>query len=267
MSSIFSIYIPRIKNNVTDEYINYVFCQERIGSVVRVDFTSVGQKPGFKEIIDDVMKSAFVYLILYNTPESVSFNNKVGESNGHRVYLNGPEKGYWIVLPNKNPIQFTMMNNSQIVDNCRYLEKQIDTQSKKLEEQETAIQKLTEKLDGVQAVVYQLIGGLFNHKTQGDVLEEYIKCLFTESTKECTEDELSEKNRLAIFPTTRQGDCIETKIEQLERKIDLLTNGYVQHNYLYDDETVSTSSSINDNYETVLDTRRSQMSRELCGNE
>ena len=72
---------------------------------------------------------------------------------------------------------------------------------------------------------------------------------------------------MAIFPTTRQGDYVETKIEQLERKIDLLTNGYVQHNYLYDDETVSTSSSINDNYETVLDTRRSQMSRELCGNE
>jgi hypothetical protein len=266
MSSVFSIYIPRIKSAVTYEYINYVFCQEKIGSIARVDFTSVGQKPGFVEKIDDVIKAAFVYLFLYNTEESVSFKNKVLEGNGHRVYF-GLENAYWIVLPNKNPVQFTMMNNSQIVDNCRYLEKKVETQSKKIEEQETAIQKLTEKLDGVQAVVYQLIGGLFNHETQGDVLEEYIKCLFTEPTKEYTEDELSEKNKVAIFPTTRQGDYVETKIEQLERKIDLLTNGYVQHNYLYDDETVSTSSSITDNYETVLDTRRSQMSRELCGNE
>ena len=64
MSSIFSIYIPRINNTVTDEYINYVFCQERIGSVVRVDFTSVGQKPGFVEKTDDVIKCAFVYLFL-----------------------------------------------------------------------------------------------------------------------------------------------------------------------------------------------------------
>ena len=79
MSSIFSIYIPRMQNTVTDEYINYVFCRERIGNVVRVDFTSVGQKQGFVEKTDDVIKCAFVYLFLYNTMESgeVVFNWKM----------------------------------------------------------------------------------------------------------------------------------------------------------------------------------------------
>jgi len=261
MSSIFSIYIPRINNTVTDEYINYVFCQERIGSVVRVDFTSVGQKPGFVEKTDDVVKCAFVYLFLYNTPESVSFKNKVGEGNGHRVYLNGPEKAYWIVLPNKNPIQFTMMNNSQIVDNCRYLEKQIETQSKKIEEQDETIKRLEEKLDGVQQSVYQLIGGLFNHGNQRNILEEHINCLFPGTTHEYTGDALSEKNKWTVYPTTRQGDECESRIEALEKQLqDMLkydcneqSQHYEEEIYEdhYDEAELSHRCNINYIYKTI----------------
>ena len=270
MSSIFSIYIPRMQNTVTDEYINYVFCQERIGSVVRVDFTSVGQKPGFVEKTDDVVKCAFVYLFLYNTPESVSFKNKVLEGNGHRVYLNGLEKTYWIVLPNKNPVQFTMMNNSQIVDNCRYLEKKIETQSKKIEEQAETIKMLEEKLDGVQQSVYQLIGGLFNHGNQRNILEEHINCLFPGTTHEYTGDALSEKNKWTVYPTTRQGDECESRIEALEKQLqDMLkydcnekSQHYEEENYEdyyedhYDESELSHRCNINYIYKTIPSFRR-----------
>ena len=277
MSSIFSIYVPRMKSTVNDEYINYVFCQEKIGSIVRVDFTSIGQKPGFKEKTDDVIKSAFVYLFLYNTDESLSFKNKVLEDNGHRIYLNGLEKGYWIVLPNKAPVPFTMMNNAQIVDNCRYLEKQVEAQgqqlkeqSDQLNEQSQTINLLNKKMIGFHSALFEIIGGIYSEETQlvqmnrlwGQIEEGRDKF---EISYDYGKESMC---KWGFWPTTRQGDHIESKVEELERKIELMSNGYFRHNRLDSDETVSTYSSYSDD-NNVLDTdkRRSQISRELCGNE
>lgn len=280
MTSIFSIYIPRMKSTVTDEYINYVFCQEKIGSIVRVDFTSIGQKPGFVEKVDDVIKSAFVYLFLYNTPESVSFKNKVLEDNGHRVYLNGLEKGYWIVLPNKAPVPFTMMNNAQIVDNCRYLEKQVEAQlhllkeqSEQLKEQSQTINLLNKKMIGFHSALFQIIGGIYSEETQLDFMNRLWGQVEEGRDKfEISYDYGTESMcKWGFWPTTRQGDHLESKVEELERNIKLMRNGYIQHNRLDSDETVSTCSSYSDSdsekNELEIDKRRSQISRELCGNE
>jgi len=278
MSSIFSIYVPRMKSTITDEYINYVFCQEKIGSIVRVDFTSVGQKPGFVEKTDDVIKSAFVYLFLYNTDESVSFKNKVLEANGHRIYLNGLEKGYWIVLPNKAPVPFTMMNNAQIVDNCRYLEKQVESQGKQLKEQSEqlteqskTINLLNKKMIGFHSALFEIVGGIYSEETQlvqmnrlwGQIEEGRDKF---EISYDYGKESMC---KWGFWPTTRQGDHIESKVEELERKIELMSNGYFHHNRLDSDETVSTCSSYSDSEknEVDIDKLRSQISRELCGNE
>jgi len=276
MSSIFSIYVPRMKNTVTDEYINYVFCQEKIGSILRVDFMPIGQKPGFKEPIDTVINSAFIYLNLYNTPESVSFKNKVLEGNGYRVYLTGLEKGYWIALPNKAPVPFTMMNTAQIVDNCRYLEKQIEAQgqqlkeqSEELKEQSETINLLNKKMIGFHSALFQIIGGIYSEETQLDMMNRLWGQLEGRDKFEISYDYGKEDSmcKWGFWPTTRQGDHLESKVEELERKIELISKGYNNNLVEHEDEDETISCCSNDNDKLELDMVRSWITRELCGNE
>ena len=58
------------------------------------------------------------------------------------------------------------MNVHQIVENGRYLENLLENQSKKIEEQDKTIKELENKFKGIEAVVLQLICGLFNQETQ-----------------------------------------------------------------------------------------------------
>ena len=270
MSSILSICVPRMQNTVTEEYINYVFCQEKIGSILRVDFMPIGQNPGFKEPIDIVIKSAFIYLSLYNTQESLNFKNTVLEGNGHRVYLTGLD--YWIVFPNNAPVPFTMMNNAQIVDNC-YLEKQVETQgqqlkeqSQQLKEQSETINSLNKRMIGFHSALFQIISGIYSEETQLDMMNRLWGQLAEGRDKfEISYDYGKEDSmcKWGFWPTTRQGDHLEAKVEELERKIELISKGY--NNNLVEDEPARHCS--NDNNKVELDMVRSWITRELCGNE
>jgi hypothetical protein len=199
---------------------------------------------------------------------------------------------YWFILRNNNPVPRTMMNIHQVVENGRYLEGLIEKQNKKLEEQESTIKKLEAKLDGIHQTVYQLIGGLFNQGNQREIIEEHTKCLFPETTQEYTEDALPEKNMWTIYPTTRQGDECERRLEAMEQTIrDMLSydcpepqeHHYEEHydeaellhrcnvNYIHNDNaSLSTHSSMPDLIESTSDDSvgvRIRNSYELCGNE
>ena len=63
------------------------------------------------------------------------------------------------------------MNNTQLIENTLLLEK-------KVKEQAETIQALEKKVEGIHNVVYQLVGGLFNQRTQDIVLEEHMRHLF-----------------------------------------------------------------------------------------
>jgi hypothetical protein len=233
MNSITSIYIPRMSVIHTEESVINVMFNLRIGTVSRVDFIPINKKPGFVEKFDDVYKSAFVHFYLplprYEGPPlpaedtaGLCLRNQyiwdmLDTDEPCRVKVSPNE--YWFILQNKNPVSETMMNIHQVVENGRHLEGLIEKQNKKLEEQDTTIKKLETKLDGVHALVYQLIGGLFNQGNQRDILEEHFKCLFPETIPEYTEDALPEKNKWTIYPTTRQGDECERRVEALEQQI------------------------------------------------
>ena len=228
----FSIYIPRLQSDVTEDLIKYVFSSTHIGEVARVDFTPINKKPGFGENMDNVVKSAFVHFsfftnISYTDPE---FGNKVREGNGYKFY---PEtlQGYWLLLPAKNPIQQTMMNNSQIVENGRYLETKLEEQEAKLTEQALTIQELQKKLDGVQTVVYQLLGGLFNQSDQRQILENHLSNLFSEPPRVISrfEDPEEDDSKWERWPTTRQGDENEYRIQQLEKEFNELASSLNDH--------------------------------------
>jgi hypothetical protein len=221
MSS-FSIYIRSVKKNVTEDYIKFVFLEANIGQVERVDFAAIGKKPGFIENVSAPFKSAFVHFSFFTniSLEDPDFGNKIREGNGYKFYLGEVEDEYWMLYPAKRYIQKTMMNNSQIVENCRYLENKIEEQEAQLAEQAETIQELQKKIDGIQGTVYQLLGGLFNQKSQNQVLQDHLSDLYSEPPRVISrfEDPEEDDSEWENWPTTRQGDANEEKIKCLNKK-------------------------------------------------
>jgi len=133
MSSISSVYIPRMSAFVREQDIAIEFSNCYSAHVARVDFTSCNKKPGFVEDTTQPFKAAFVHFmapldsfVAYGMVQAIN-NNKAYK---HQTLL---FQEYWLILPNKNPVPYTMMNTAQIVENCRYLEEKVMQQEEEIE--------------------------------------------------------------------------------------------------------------------------------------
>lgn len=225
MNSFASIYIPRMSIGWTEEAIKGFMSDIRIGSVSHVDFTPINKKPGFGENVDSVVKSAFIHFSnpIIGADDKYHFrsNNYLINSfwvtieNGQSYKLNVPIGGYWICLKNKNPVQRTMMNIHQVVENGRYLENLITEQAEE-------IKKLKDTVDGLHHTVYQLLGGLYCQHSQGGILNLHLKTIGLGSGDGRTSDD--DTHPSGIWPTTRQGDENSQRIEKLEHFISNINN-------------------------------------------
>jgi hypothetical protein len=213
MNSITSIYIPRMSAKVTEEQVIMEFDKFRIGEVRRVDFTPIVKRPGFGADVDTVVKSAFVHFRHYYYNDlTLEIMRKINDGESHRIRpACSSTNEYWILLKSTNPIPDTMMNPAQIVENCRVLESKVDAQA-------LTIEKLEDKIERIHSVVYQLLGGLYCHKTQSASLDEHIDILFNEKTTPRVPD----TSEWGTYPTTRQGDECERKIAVLEEELEAL---------------------------------------------
>ena len=244
------------------------------------------------------VKSAFVHFDYYYENELTDkIVSKLDNGESHRIYpaCTISRHEYWILTNCDNPIQNTMMNTAQIVENCRFLEN-------KIAEQSATIAKLEKGLDGVQSIVYQLLGGLFNQETQSEMLNIHLATLYGDTPPDVDHDEI-------IWPTTRQGDECQELIMKLESQLEMLNftadpnvfdsiacaryspntrrmsisefddddvppQEAPQEDYSYDDcISLSTHSSMTelisytDSDDESLSRRRRMVSQELCGNE
>ena len=218
MTSYTSIYIPRMSTLHTMASIKNIMSSYRIGTVERVDFTPINKKPGFGENVDEIIMSAFVHfsdpILGYDNCYNYMSDSYLGNNDfWDDISANQPYKlqiarnEYWICLKNKNPVQYTMMNIHQVVENSRHLENLV-------EEQKNKIQKLEEKMDNMDSVIKQLIGGLFCQSTQEGALDAHLGVLDGEefSSKPLPEN----THNWSHWPTTRQGDECEKRISELE---------------------------------------------------
>ena len=229
--SVLSIYIPRIKTeDCSEEYVMHVFDEAGVGTVSRVDFTSIHKRDGFTEEPSGEGLSAFVHfhklyrndlvrLILKHIQDETPFRffpqlpNAFGPRNGIRRV----GELYWMLLPNLHPVPETRMNTSQIVENCRFLEKMVVDQAER-------IVLLENNLANCVETVYQMTGGMWCQKTQCSTIDRHHKSLFGEMDPFNPEEaEDQDASKWGIWPTTRQGDANETRIEELERKLAALT--------------------------------------------
>lgn len=218
MNSYTSIYIPRVSTRHTEASIKNIMSSYQIGTVERVDFTPINKQPGFGENVDDVVISAFVHfsdpILGYDNCYSYRSDSYLGVHDfWDTISANQPYKlqiaryEYWICLQNKNPVKRTMMNIHQVVENSRHLESLV-------EEQKNKIQKLEEKMANMDSVIKQLVGGLFCQSTQEGTLDTHLGVLDGEnfSSKPLPEN----THKWTHWPTTRQGDDCEKRIENLE---------------------------------------------------
>jgi hypothetical protein len=224
MNSHASIYIPRMSTIHTEDSITRLMSLHNIGTVMRVDFTTINKKPGFSENTDSTVISAFVHFSdpiiksdgCYDSAtithvSNLDFWNCMAYNQSYRLQITHNE--YWICLKNKNPIQRTMMNIHQVVENGRHLEKLVEEHRIMLESQEKKIAELTKTNQGFEHIIYQFVGGLFNQETQGGIIASHLSTLgFGDYGEEDT-------SRWDIWPTTRQGDDCEARIEKIERII------------------------------------------------
>jgi hypothetical protein len=228
-----SIYIPRMAAHHDEDSISNIMANCRIGTVSHIDFTPVNQKPGFGENIDEYMMSAFVH---FSDPMIGSDGNyyyssdfPIGNENFWNIILYSNEhyrlqvssREYWICLENNNPVQRTMMNIHQVVENGRYLENLIEKQSKiievhsnTIENQYQTICELEYKVDGIQQALDQLIAGLFCKEKQTNILSQYDMILHGYSRSFYTDPDNADN-----YPTTRQGCKNESRIGYLEQQV------------------------------------------------
>ena len=114
-------------------------------------------------------------------------------------------------------------------DNDRgYDEKTAVTQD--FESLQQTVEEEKAKTERLQQIVYQLLGGLYNHTTQEKTLMFKVDYLFVEE-KSDTEEEFQLRAQEYIFPTTRQGDDNASRIDLLHKEINDLKEEI--HNKIY----------------------------------
>jgi len=82
------------------------------------------------------------------------------------------------------------------------------------------VENHAEEIERFKSVIYQLVGGLFNQKTQKCIMKSHINELFGTSNDDT--DDKEEKAEDYIWPTTRQGDEHEERIRKLEEIVQKL---------------------------------------------
>lgn len=174
MSSNFSIYIPRIACFHDEKSITRIMAAYHIGRVTHVDFVPINKKPGFYENINvtDTERSVFVHFAQPRDNNS-NFWNTIDKNEAYKLEICFTE--FWMCLKTHNPTQRTMMNISQVVDNCRYLENRI-------EDQNDYIKKLDKNFDELHKIVCKLSAKNKDLEATIDSMLDFKDEIFEEET-------------------------------------------------------------------------------------
>ena len=144
----------------TAENIKYIFRTSGIGEVKRVDFTSITPRENMVSNYNtNEWQSAFVHIVyMYDTVIAKVIMQNITAGAPYKFWF---KPGlFWLILKNTNPIPDTIQNIHQIAENARLLEERVV-------KQEQQIAKQSAEIDRLQRTVYQVIGHVFDHRTEG----------------------------------------------------------------------------------------------------
>jgi hypothetical protein len=219
----FSIYVPRVLNEHTVQSVTNVMAHFNIGIVQYVDFTPINKKPGFYESFDAKYKSAFIHFVeVPGYQINTQFWTLIQEQEqGYKLHISPNE--YWICLKNHTPIQRTLMNIHQVVENGRYLEDRIKT----LEDSNKLLQDNNKLLQDNNKLLQD------NYKTLEDklaLLQDRFDNFIAPKPKLQRQDTISEPD------TWRNWNVLDKSLftKQMSNK-DILRYCEYEHNWAYDE--------------------------------
>jgi len=122
------LYIPRASLRITEQQVRDTFFRSQIGIVEYCDIVIVKDK----ETKEPIYASVFLKLDTWNPISNACADFEKNKSI--KVFVNSTE--FWIILPNKNPLPRTHVNNSQLA-----------ASTEKLFEQTEAIEKKADKFE------------------------------------------------------------------------------------------------------------------------
>ena len=213
-NTIVSFYIPHMNVIYTKEMVGNVFDTLFIGiKISRIDFVSIINYSD--NSVNKNYKSAFIHMYMQCRSHSKElYYTAIIAEKPFKLILNSIDS-YWLLLKNKNPVPETELNISQVVENARLLEERMINQ-------EEIIKYQTSKLIKIENVVYQLLGGLFNQSTQENILHSHLDDLLDDGANSWKPLYDNDKCKWIDWPTTRQGDYCERRIETLEKELNML---------------------------------------------
>ena len=190
MSYNLSVYIPRVNNNVTEDYIKQVFRNHHIAIVERVDFVEVvNPAPGF----EDKSMSAFVHFdaYFYDDKTDEMYESVFENGKSWKFYPDPNSNEYWLLLKNHNPVQATKLNIHQLAENHRILEEAGAIQSQYIQElyhtinfikyeNEQRLTRLEEELAGAYEFINQMRYSLVKPVSNRDIYKEVTEKLVSD---------------------------------------------------------------------------------------
>jgi hypothetical protein len=182
-----SVYIPRINNNVTEEFVKQSFMTQHIGIVNRVDFVPIiSPAPG----LADSYESAFVHFDGYYYDERTDemYEKVFEQGKSWKFYPIPSSTEYWLLLKNNNPVHPTKLNIHQLAENHRILEESASIQSQYIQElyntinfikykHELSLTRLEEELAGAYELINQMRYSLVKPGVNRDVYKEVTEKL------------------------------------------------------------------------------------------
>jgi hypothetical protein len=179
-NSIYSIYVPRVNAFYNEADIVAIFTF--MGFVSRVDLTPINPTKGFAKTFSEPntrFHSAFIHFKYFHNHQFTNNIINVLESGGDYVWHYTANE-YFIIKKNHSPIPHTLMNVSQVVENCRLLE---NTVAEKVASLENKIEEQNQTIDRLQQSLYQLMTYTLCQTTQSEKINSLVN--FMEYGKEC----------------------------------------------------------------------------------
>jgi hypothetical protein len=166
MSAITTIYIPRMSSAHDNYCVAEEFERQHIGKVSHVEFVPIEKMHGIKT--DPFIKGALVHFDhFYDNDITNKIIKKLRNGDTYTIdvvittspydkFIEDHTYEAWVLY---SPVQSSLMNRHQIVENCRFLEEKNEKQAK-------TIEKLEEKIKRIQQVVYQMLPRCFDEDGQ-----------------------------------------------------------------------------------------------------
>jgi hypothetical protein len=178
-AAMYSVYIPTIHINYTEDAIRKQFCFNNVGNVARVDFA-----PLQNDIKKD-FRQAFVHFTPLTKSDIII--SEIETEGSYRFYPDRNRNSYWILCKNKAPVPETEQNIHQLSHNAKLMEErleqmeqytaQMEERMAKMEDKMSLIIKLNEKFASiveVQSINIQTLSGITNVKEEPkDICAEF----------------------------------------------------------------------------------------------